>query len=64
MAQSYSKQDSSPWFAGSWRQRDVLWWVGAAIAVPVVGRAAWWMAEKSYNSVTPYQVCTSAERRC
>ena len=61
MAQSYSKQYASPWLAGSWRRQDVLWWIGAAIVVPVVGSGAWWLAEKSYNSVTPYQVCTERD---
>ena len=56
MAPSYSKPQPSPWLAGSWRKGDVLWWVGTAIAVPVIGRGVWWLAEKSYNSVTPYQV--------
>ena len=65
MAQSYSKQQSSsPWLAGSWRRQDVLWWVGAAIAVPVIGRGAWWLAEKSYNSVTPYQACSLSCYHC
>ncbi len=58
MAPSYSKRQDSPWLAGSWRKGDVLWWVGAAIAVPVISRGAWWLAEYGYNSVTPYQVCS------
>ncbi len=42
--------------AGSWRKRDVLYWVGVTAVVPVVGRALWWAAEKTYNLVTPYHV--------
>ena len=60
MAPSYSKQLESPWLSGTWRKRDVLWWVGLTTAVPVLGRATWWAREKSYNSLTPYQVRTSS----
>lgn len=42
------------WLSGHWRKRDVLYWVGVAAVVPLVGRAIWWTAEKSYNLVTPY----------
>lgn len=44
------------WLAGHWRKRDVLYWAAVAASVPVVGRALWWTAEKSYNLVTPYHV--------
>ena len=56
MAPAYSKDLDSPWLSGTWRKRDVLWFIGIATAVPIVGRAAWWAVEKSYNTVTPYQV--------
>ena len=44
------------WLAGHWRKRDVLYWAAVAAAVPVVGRALWWTAERGYNMVTPYEV--------
>jgi len=44
------------WLAGHWRKRDVLYWAAVAASVPVIGRALWWTAEKSYNLVTPYHV--------
>ena len=53
---SYSKELDSAWLSGTWRKRDVLWWVGVSTAVPVLGRAALWAMEKSYNCLTPYQV--------
>ena len=46
------------WLAGHWRKRDVLYWATVAAAVPVVGRALWWTAERGYNMVTPYEVGT------
>ena len=46
------------WLAGHWRKRDVLYWAAVAAAVPVVGRALWWTAERGYNMVTPYEVNT------
>jgi hypothetical protein len=42
--------------ASTWNRSDVLWWAGVAVAVPVLGAAGWWAVEKSYNTVTPYQV--------
>lgn len=56
MAPSYSKELDSPWLSGTWRKRDVLWWIGVTTAVPILGRATLWAMEKGYNSVTPYQV--------
>lgn len=47
---------TNPWLQGTWRKRDVLWWVGVTTAVPILGRLSWWAAEKSYNTLTPYQV--------
>lgn len=51
------------WLAGHWRKRDVLYWAAVAAAVPVLGRALWWTAEKGYNMVTPYEVNTPAAKR-
>jgi hypothetical protein len=50
------------WLAGHWRKRDVLYWAAVAAAVPVVGRALWWTAERGYNMVTPYEVGTFSVR--
>ena len=54
----------STYLAGTWTRKDVLWWAGVAVTVPVVTAAAWWAAEKSYNSLTPYQVCSLLTATC
>ncbi|KAK9824144.1 hypothetical protein WJX72_008090 [[Myrmecia] bisecta] len=38
----------------AYRQK-LLYWALAAVAVPSVGAAVWWISEKSYNRIAPYE---------
>eukprot|EP00884_Botryococcus_braunii_P004754 jgi/Botrbrau1/1427/Bobra.0063s0119.1 len=40
--------------SGDYSKKLVLWSAGAAV-LPIVGAAAWWLVENSFNRVTPYQ---------